>query len=411
MKKPIVNSLEPSEQQLNDLIKYYQAGRYEDAEKLSLSITEEFPKHPFAWKVLAFVLKLTGRISESIIASQKTVQLNPQDAEALNNLGVTLKEQDRLDEAEINFRKMITLKPDYAEAHYNLGNTLQKLRRLDETEASYTQAIALKPDYAEAHSNLGNTLQKQGRLKEAETIYKKTIELKPDFFEAFYNLGDFYRKQGKFRKSIEIFYKVLDIEPNHKDTYYKMINALENEARFFSNQEFKKMNLSSKLTSENLDSKKLVKKNIIVDEKVINSLNNLSKTIKRQFGVFYTEGGKKVNYSINNGPCAPFANEFFIQWNLRFYNQVKIVFVMSQVLFESKHVLIKLPNDDLFDGGLGVHKHNIYEKKNLKVIVMEKYDLEILNKYAWGLDRKYPYCPNFSKKEALSLIIECLDNI
>jgi hypothetical protein len=83
---------------------------------------------------------------------------------------------------------------------------------------------------------------------------------------------------------------------------------------------------------------------------------------------------------------------------------------MRQVPFESKHVLIKLPNDDLFDGGLGIHKHNIYEK-NLKVVVMEKYDLEILNKYAWGLDRKYPYYRNFSKKEALSLIVKCLDNI
>ena len=42
---------------------------------------------------------------------------------------------------------------------------------------------------------------------------------------------------------------------------------------------------------------------------------------------------------------------------------------------------------------------------------MEKYDLEILNKYAWGLDRKYPYCQKKKKKEALSLIVKCLDNI
>ena len=52
MKKINVNFLEPSKQQLNDLLEYYQAGRYEDAEKLSLSITQEFPKHQFAWKVL-----------------------------------------------------------------------------------------------------------------------------------------------------------------------------------------------------------------------------------------------------------------------------------------------------------------------------------------------------------------------
>jgi Tfp pilus assembly protein PilF len=93
MKKIDVNSLEPAQERLNSLLEYYQAGRLDDAEKLSLSITQEFPKHPFAWKVLAVVLKLTGRISESLVASQKSVQLNPQDAEAHNNLGVTLKEQ------------------------------------------------------------------------------------------------------------------------------------------------------------------------------------------------------------------------------------------------------------------------------------------------------------------------------
>ena len=91
MKKISDNLLEPSQQQLNNLLKYYQTGRYIDAEKLSLSITQEFPKHQFAWKVLAAVLKQKGRINESLIVSQKSVQLDPQDAEAYYNLGVILQ--------------------------------------------------------------------------------------------------------------------------------------------------------------------------------------------------------------------------------------------------------------------------------------------------------------------------------
>ena len=112
MKKIDVNFLEPSQQQLNILFGYFQAGRYADAEKLSLSITQEFPKHQFAWKVLGAILKQTNRISESLVATQKSVQLNPQDAEAHNNLGSTLKELGRLEEAETSYRKAITLKPD-----------------------------------------------------------------------------------------------------------------------------------------------------------------------------------------------------------------------------------------------------------------------------------------------------------
>jgi len=159
MKKIDVNFLEPSKQQLNDLLELYQAGRYEDAEKLSLSITQEFPKHQFAWKVLGAALKQIGKINESLVATQKSVQLNPQDAEVYYNLGNTLKELGRLEEAEVSYRQVITLKPDYAKAHNNLGVMLQELGRLDEAEISYRQAITLKPDYAEAWNNIFFSLQ------------------------------------------------------------------------------------------------------------------------------------------------------------------------------------------------------------------------------------------------------------
>ena len=119
-KQETVVSLSPSQEQLSSLLEHYQNGRLNDAEKLAVSITNEFPKHQFGWKVLGAVLKQTGRVIDSLTAMQKSVKLAPQDAEA----------------------------------HSNLGNTLKKLGRLDEAEASYTQAIALKPDLAEAHSNL-----------------------------------------------------------------------------------------------------------------------------------------------------------------------------------------------------------------------------------------------------------------
>jgi Flp pilus assembly protein TadD len=184
-----VNSANPSQEQLNSLLGHYQNGRFNDAEKLAMSITQKFPTHQLGWKVLGAVLKQTGRVIDSLTAMQKSVQLAPQDAAAHSNLGITLKELGRLDEAEASYMQAIVLKPDFAEAHSNLGITLQELGRLDEAEASYTQAIALKPDYAEAHNNLGATLHELGRLDEAETIYTQAIALKPDYAEAMLNLS------------------------------------------------------------------------------------------------------------------------------------------------------------------------------------------------------------------------------
>ena len=215
----MINFLEPPQEQLNSLLECYQTGRYVDAEKLSVSITEEFPKHPFAWKVLAAVLKQMGKINESLVASQKSVQLNPQDAGAHNNLGVLLKELGRLEEAEESCRQAITLKPDLAEAHYNLGNTLKEQGRLDEAEASYTQAITLKPDLAEAHYNLGNTLKELGRLEEAETNYRKAIALKPDFAEGHNNLGATLQEQGRLDEAETNFRKAIALKPDFAEAH------------------------------------------------------------------------------------------------------------------------------------------------------------------------------------------------
>jgi len=178
----------PTQQQISTLLEHYLNGRFSDAEKLAVRITQDFPKRQFAWKVLGAVLEATGRKSEAVDVNQKAVALSPQDAEAHSNLGITLKALGRLDEAEASYNQAIALKPDLAEAHTNLGVTLKELGRLDEAEASYNQAIALKPDLAEAHSNLGTTLKELGRLDEAEASYNQAIALKPDLADAHRNL-------------------------------------------------------------------------------------------------------------------------------------------------------------------------------------------------------------------------------
>ena len=187
IKKAIKQNLKvnnPSQQQLSSLLECYQNGRFDAAEKLAVSITNEFPKCQFGWKVLGAVLSQTGRKSEAVDAFQKVIALSPQDSAAHSNLGVTLKELGRLDEALASYTQAIALKPDYAEAHSNLGNTLKELGRLDEALARFNRAIALKPAYAEAHNNLGLTLKELGRLDEAEASFNQAIALKPDYAEA-----------------------------------------------------------------------------------------------------------------------------------------------------------------------------------------------------------------------------------
>ena len=220
---------EPSKERLNSKLKHYQHGQVSDAEKLAERMTHEFPRHPFAWKVLGAILSATGRKSAAVEANQTAVKLSPKYSEAHSNLGITLQELGRLGEAEKSYAQALALKPDFAEAHYNLSATLQELGRLNEAEASGRQAITLKPDYAEAHSNLGVTFCKLKKLYPAEECYKRAITLKPNFAEAHNNLGVTLKELGKLKEAEASFNKAISVKPDHAEAHSNLgvaLNAL-----------------------------------------------------------------------------------------------------------------------------------------------------------------------------------------
>ena len=230
-KQETVGSLSPSQQQLINLLKYYQNGRLDDAEKLAVSVTQEFPQHPSGWRVLGAVLEQTGRKSEALDANQILVALSPKDASAHSNLGVTLKELGRLEEAEESFTQAISLKPDFAEAHNNLGNLLKELGRFDEAEASYSQAIALKPDFAKAYNNFGSNLQELCRLDEAEASYTQAIILKSDYAEAHSNLGIALQELGRLEESEASCRQAIALKPDFAEAHYNLTKLKKFDAQ------------------------------------------------------------------------------------------------------------------------------------------------------------------------------------
>ena len=74
---------------------------------------------------------------------------------------------------------------------------------------------------------------------------------------------------------------------------------------------------------------------------------------------------------------------------------------------ECYHVAIILPDNSLYDGGVGVHSEKIYLDKGLDIVVMDEYDYQLLDKHSYGLDRDYPrYCPDFDLQEFWNWVAE-----
>ena len=226
-KKKYLKNAKPSEVEMNNLIKYYQNQEYEDAERVALIMTEEFPYNEFGWKILGAVYQQKGRYSEALNANQKVVTLSPRDAAGHSNLGAILKVMGRIEEAKESLRQTIALKPDFIEAHYNLGIILQDLGRLDEAEASYKRAILLKPDFTEAHYNLSNTFKKLGKVEEAEASYRKTLMLKPDFTLAQYNLGNMFKELGRLEEAETSYRKTIMLKPDYFEAHNNLGTVLK----------------------------------------------------------------------------------------------------------------------------------------------------------------------------------------
>jgi len=217
--KPNDVSVSPPQDLLKRLIEHYQNNRFVDAEKLSIKITQDFPDHSFAWKVLGGALRATGKKTEAVDANRKAVALSPRAADVHGNLGMTLQELGRFDEAETSFNQAIALNPGSASAHYTLGVLLHERRRFDEAEICYKQAIALEPNLARSHYNLGVMLQELGRFDEAETSYKQAITLEPNLAAAYYNLGVMNQEHRRINEALVYYAQALELEPDYPEAY------------------------------------------------------------------------------------------------------------------------------------------------------------------------------------------------
>ena len=202
----------PTQIEINSLLEHYKKGQYDLAQNLAITLTQQYPSHPFSWKVLGALFIQSGKLEDSVIANQKVLEISPSDEEAHSNLGITLKELGRLEEAATSYKKALAIKSDLAEVHYNLGITFQELGRLEEAATSYKKAISIKPDYAEAHSNMGNTLKQLGRLNDAQTSYKSAIAIKPDYAEAYSNLSITLKEIGRLDDALVTVIKSIKIK-------------------------------------------------------------------------------------------------------------------------------------------------------------------------------------------------------
>ena len=83
----------------------------------------------------------------------------------------------------------LEIEPDYAEAHNNLGMALAGRGEVDAAMPHFRRALQIDPDYALTYDSLGNAMAKRGRLDLAIPLYGRALEFAPRLATAHNNLG------------------------------------------------------------------------------------------------------------------------------------------------------------------------------------------------------------------------------
>lgn len=164
------------------------AGRLAEAEAGYRQMLKAEPENAVALNLLGVLSHQTGHGDHAVTLLQKAIALQEGNPAFHNNLGNILRDLGDAEAAIACYRRAIDLKPDYAQGHYNLASALRPLYRLGEVIRHYEKALAYSPGWVEIHNNLGNALMLQGRSEEAIPHYRRALALKPDYAKAGSNL-------------------------------------------------------------------------------------------------------------------------------------------------------------------------------------------------------------------------------
>ncbi len=134
--------------------KNFQQGNYKAAEKQYQQILTEDPNNLEALSNLGVVYVRNGNLQSAESTLEKAVAIAPDNDFLLTTLGIVQYRQSKFDEAIVQLTKAIAINPKSATAHNYLGIAASQKGRQKEAEKEILQALANNPDDADAHFNL-----------------------------------------------------------------------------------------------------------------------------------------------------------------------------------------------------------------------------------------------------------------
>lgn len=155
------------------------------------------------------------------------IEVDTENAEVYNNLGLCYVNVGDEDKAEKNYLKSIELNPQIPQCYINLADLYYKQRRLGEGINILSYAVDNLPDDIIFRHYLARFYMEdaKGDLAIDELIY--VLEQQPDNYDAYYDLAKVYLEFGNYDSAIENFENVLEYKQDNELIYYYLAEAYQ----------------------------------------------------------------------------------------------------------------------------------------------------------------------------------------
>ena len=153
---------------------------------------------------------------KGILCFEKIYTLQPDDPDALINLGVAYAGKGELDKAIEKFQETLALRPDDPDALINLGVAYAKKGELDKAIEKYQEALALRPDYPDALINLGVAYFYTKNYIEIKNIFDRLLAIDPTYSMGYFHLARLYSIQNNEKEALKFLHIALKMDPSMK---------------------------------------------------------------------------------------------------------------------------------------------------------------------------------------------------
>ena len=122
-----------------------------------------------------------GRSEEALARYRRAIEIDPEYAEAHNNLGLLLDELDDRPEAAAHFRKVLEIDPKNVQAHNNLGVLSDEAGHVFRRDRTFPCGHRAGPQVRSAPRQPGSCLlSQQGQNAAATAEFRTSLRLQPD---------------------------------------------------------------------------------------------------------------------------------------------------------------------------------------------------------------------------------------